>query len=93
MSVTRNCDEKFKDMQPAYSRNSESWIRNLVLVYTVIAAVALAQFVFLAVKFSGQFSEFCDYIFNPDPNKPLSLILLASGGWFIVLLSRQSCWP
>ncbi len=87
MSINEKCDEKFKDVQPVYSRNSESWIRNLVWVYTVIAVVALAQFVFLAVKYSGQFSEFCDYIFNPDPNKPLSLILLASGGWFIVLLS------
>ena len=87
MSINGNCDKKFVDVQPAYSRNSESWIRNLVWVYTVIAVVALAQFVFLAVKYSGQFSEFCDYIFNPDPNKPLSLILLVSGGWFIVLLS------
>lgn len=87
MSINEKCDEKFKDVQPVYSRNSESWIRNLVWVYTVIAVVALAQFVFSAVKYSGQFSEFCDYVFNPDPNKPLSLILLASGGWFIVLLS------
>lgn len=87
MSINEKCDEKFKDVQPVYSRNSESWIRNLVWVYTVIAVVALVQFVFSAVKYSGQFSEFCDYVFNPDPNKPLSLILLASGGWFIVLLS------
>lgn len=87
MSINEKCDEKFKDVQPVYSRNSESWIRNLVWVYTVIAVVALAQFVFSAVKYSGQFSEFCDYVFNPDPNKPLSLILLVSGGWFIVLLS------
>ena len=73
-------------MAPDHTQNSRELIQKLSLAYTATAAMILMQKIFFATILSKGFSEFGDFIFNSEPNDPLSILLSETGAWFFVFL-------